>query len=463
MWFAGQNDPHHKEKAQMRSIKLTAAVAAAATLLMLAAAGASARPLGHKHAGAGGKCRIDLLAEPHMITSGESVEVFGQLLCLTGTTEGQTVTVYGHSVGSPGLKVFGTATTTAGGFYSLVQSDVTTDSFYYASALGARSATRVVHVAPVVTLGGPSEKLTLYTGFRNRVTFTGAVSPADAGAQLALQRENAASSEEWHTIQLGAVGPGGVYAVVHTFVAPGDANIRVVVRRHGKFSVRGISNTLSYGISQRENPSLTVDTTAYSTPYGSPVTLSGVLASGAGKTVTLDARTFGKGLAPVATTTTTAGGDYTFVVTPLQNTAYQASGGGVKSAVLFEGVKYILTAASPVNTVQAGQPLTFSGTVTPGGSGETIVYLERENASGGGFHVVDVGTVVPGPTPQSAGTYSITDYVFGTGKAVFRVKVPGNPDNQQVSSQTFPVEVTQAPPGSLKPVVQPKVPSEGTV
>ncbi len=446
----------------MRSFRMIFALAVASALLMLGAAGASAhRPLGHKHASPGGKCRIDLFAEPHAITSGESVEVFGQLLCPSGSTEGQTVTVYGHSVGSPGLKILGTATTTAGGFYSLVQSDVTTDSLFYASADGARSATKTVRVAPVVTLSGPSEKLTLFTGFSNRVTFTGSVdpvtgaaNPADAGAELALQRENATSSEEWHTIQLGNVGPGGVYAITHTFVAPGDANIRVVVRRHGKFSVRGISNTLSYGISQREHPDLTINTTAYSVPYGSPVTLSGVLAAGAGKTVTLDAHTFGKGFAPVTTTTTTTGGDYTFILTPLQNTAYQVTEGTVKSAVLFEGVKYILTAGISAKTVQSGQPLTFAGTVTPGTVGK-IVYLERENGVGGGFHVVDVGSVLAG------GTYSITDYIFGSGKAVFRVRVPGDPDNQQVASEPFPVEVTAAPPSSLKPVVQPKGPSEG--
>ena len=440
----------------MRSIKLTAAIAAALTLLMLAATGASARPLGHKHEGAASKCRIDLFAEPHTITSGESVEVFGQLRCPGGSTEGQTVTVYGRSVGSPAFKVLGTPTTAAGGFYSLVQSDVTTDSSFYASALGARSATRNVRVAPVVTLKGVSETVPLFTGFRNRATFTGAVNPADAGAELVLQRENATSSEEWNAIQFGTVGEGGLYSITHTFEVPGDANIRVVVRPHGKFSVRGISNTLSYGISQKQNPSLTILTTSYSVPYGSPVTLSGILAAGAGKTVTLQARTFGKEFAPVTTTTTTTGGDYSFIVTPLQNTRYRVTGGGLKSAVLFEGVKYILTVGASAKTVQAGQPLRFAGTVTPGTVGK-LVYLERENSSGGGFHVVDGGSVEPG------GTYSITDYIFGSGKAVFRVRIPGDPDNQQASSETFPIEVTPAPPSSLKPAAQPKVPSEGTV
>ena len=42
------------------------------------------------------------------------------------------------------------------------------------------------------------------------------------------------------------------------------------------------------------------------------------------------------------------------------------------------------------------------------------------------------------------------------------MKVSGDPDNQQASSEPFPIEVTPAPPASLKPAMQPKEPSEGT-
>ena len=40
---------------------------------------------------------------------------------------------------------------------------------------------------------------------------------------------------------------------------PGDANLRVVVRPHGLFGVRGISDTMSYVISQAQNPNLTLE------------------------------------------------------------------------------------------------------------------------------------------------------------------------------------------------------------
>ena len=276
----------------MRSIKLTAAGPAAALLLAFAATGASARPIAHRHLHRGGSCRIGLSAEPHAITSGESVEVFGRLSCPGSTGEGQTVTVYGRTVGrldlarllgSSGLTVLGTATTGPGGFYSFVEPSVTTDSVFAAGADGALSPRKSVRVAPVVTLSGPSEVQPLFTGFRNRVTFTGTVSPVDTGASIVLQREAATSTEEWHAIGFGTVGPGGAYSITHKFVRPGDANLRVVVRRHRQFSVRGDSNTLSYGISQRENPALTINTTAYSVAYASPITLSGVLAGGVGE------------------------------------------------------------------------------------------------------------------------------------------------------------------------------------
>jgi hypothetical protein len=456
----------------MRFTKLTATAPAAALLLAFAASGASARPFAHRHESPRGNCRIGLLAEPHAITSGESVEVFGRLQCPGSSGEGQAVTVYGHAVGrsrfsrllgSAGLTVIGNTTTGPGGFYSFVEPNVTTDTVFAAGAAGALSPRKAVKVAPVVTLSGPSEVQPLFTGFRNRVTFKGTVSPADTGAGIVLQREAATSSEEWHAIGFGIVGPGGAYSLSHKFVRPGDANLRVVVRKHGKFSVRGASNTLSYGISQRENPALTINTTAYSLPYGTPVTLSGALAGGAGKTVTLEALTFGGGFTTVASTTAVAGGQYSFVQVPLLDTAYRViAAGPVTSAVLFEGVKYILTDGISSTTVQSGQALTISGTVTPvrpvtPGNVGKVVYLERLNAFGMGYHVADVTTVSAG------GTYSLAHFLFGTGPETFRVKVPGDPDNQAVFSAPFTVEVTPAPPASLKPAAQPKQPSEGQV
>ena len=159
----------------------------------------------------------------------------------------------------------------------------------------------------------------------------------------------------------------------------------------------------------------------------------------------------------VATATSTTGGAYTFPAqTPLQNTYYEVTGAGKTSAQLFEGVKYGLTAAASSNTVQAGQPLTFTGTVSPGHVGHAV-YLQAQYPSGIGFHVVEVATVT------AASTYTITHTQFGPGAKKFRIKVPGDPENQGVASALFAVEVTPAPPAALTPELpnNSSQPSEG--
>lgn len=444
----------------MRSPKPGPALAAALTLLALAPTAASAarhpKPQAHRHAGPGG-CRITTFAEPHLVTSGESVQLFGQLICAGGaSTSGQTVTVYERSAGTPGFQIVGTTSTGASGFYSVVPPAITTDSTFYTRALGARSASRKVKVAPQVTLSGPADGSQLHTGVRNRVTFTGTVNPPDVGAELLLQREQATSSEEWHVIQRGVVGVGGVYSLTHTFSVAGDANLRVIVRAHGKFTVRGTSNTLSYEISQAQNPKLTINSSANPIAYGQPVTISGKLAGAAGQTVTLLSRPRGGAFTKTSEATTNVSGEYSFVQTPAQNRFYEVTGGAIHSASLYEGVKDVLTAGVSATTIQAGQSLTFSGTVAPVRAGH-VVYLERQNAFGSGYHVVDVGTLT------TAGTYTIAHFVFGPGKQVYRVKVPGDPAYQAVSSAPFTIEVTPAPPASLQPVTQGKQPSEGQI
>jgi len=442
----------------MRSFKLLPALAAVSALFVLAPAGASAAP-STAHSSLN-NCRVSLAAEPRTITSGESAQLFGQLRCLSGSTEGQTVILWGHTPGLP-FKEVGKPVTGAAGFYSMIQSGITMDTIFYARVLGARSANRAVRVAPVVTFAGPPEGTQLKTGLKNKVTFTGTVNPADVGAPVVLQREASSSVEEWRSIERGAVGPGGIYALTHAFAVPGqDANLRVIVPKHGTFTVHGVSNVLSYEITQAENKNLTIHSSTDPIPYGATTTISGILAGGAGKTVTLMSHTLpGHVFLPVTSTPANGSGEYKFPVAPLASTDYQVSGANVsgktiRSAVLFQGVKYLLTANASGKTVQSGQSLTFSGTVTPGNLGK-VVYLERENLFGGGFHVTDVGTVT------LASTYSITHFIFGSGKAVFRVKVPGDPSNQSVASTTFPVDITAAPPAALKPVTPAKLPSEG--
>ncbi len=458
----------------MRITKLTAAIAAATTLIAMAAAAPSyARPAGARYATSAGGCAVTLIAEPYQIASGEAAQLFGRLKCLGGEgATGQTVTVYEQSTGATEFTVLGTATTGPGGFYSIVAPNLTSDTAFYSSAAGARSVSREVRVAPVVTLEGPTETgghstegAALFTGPHHRVTFTGTVSPADVGAEVVLQRENASSSgftwfEQWRAIQLGVVGPGGNYTISHWFVVPGEANLRVVVRRHRRFDLHGISNTLSYEISQPEDSGLTLVGSPNPISYGQTVTLSGKVAGASDAPVTLMAHADGNGndsFAAVTTAMTNAVGDYTFTQSPQTSTYYQVHAGSKQSTVQFEGVKYLLTAAASPETVHSGEPVTFSGTVTPVHAGH-VVYLERQNIGPRvGFHVVDTGAV------SSTGTYTITDYLFGLGTGLYRVVIPGDFANQAQPSQTFPITVTEPTPSLVAPAPQATFPGEGQV
>jgi len=462
----------------MTSNRLLAAGAAAAALLMAAPplAGAALRegsggqrvPRLHKRGLSTAGCRLTLRVEPRRITSGdETPQLFGRFVCPGfPETAGETVTVQ-ETVAGHLTKVIGTTTTMTSGYYSYVAPAPTANAIFHTFVGNTGSPTRQVNVAPEVTISGPPESTTLFTGVANRVTFAGTVSPAATGAEVVLQREAATANEDWVAIQRGIVGPGGAYAFLHTFLVPGDANIRVLVRARGRFTVYGVSSSLSYAISQHENPLLTLSVAASGSAalsgdpilYGQAITLSGVLAGGADKPVTLLARTVGGAFVAIASATADSSGHYQFETTPLQDTSYRVlASNGTHSSVLFEGVKYRLTAEISATSLEDGQAFTVSGFVTPYHAGH-LVYLERQNVSGNGYHVVAVAKLTPSGT--GAASYSVAHAVFGVGRQLYRIKVPGDPGNLGAASAPFAVEVTPAPAAALQPGPPNTPPGEG--
>jgi hypothetical protein len=445
----------------MRSTKLTAAGVAAAALLTLAPAIASAAG-GHgshriRHASAG-SCRATLNVAPRLITAGESVVAYGRLSCATAAEEEkQTVTLYeGYA---PGDTVAGTGTTEAKGFYKIETAPLTSSGRFHVVAGTTESRSKPVKVAAQVTLTGPAEASQLLAGIRaggrSRVTFTGTVSPAEAGARIVLQRQNASTGNEWHRIEFGRVGAGGSFTITHRFVVPGDANIRVLIRGLQR-NVSSPSNVLTYAISQAQNPALTLDASADPILYGQSVTFAGTAAADPNATVTLLAHTAHQGdFAPVAQVKTNGSGDYQFPAqSPVYSTFYEVQGNGVSSAVLYEDVGDALTAGVvPGTTIQAGQTLTFAGSVSPDHAGH-VIYLERENAAGTNFHVVEVSTLSAGST------YSIAHTIYTTGKSVFRVRIPGDPQNGGAVSQPFTIQVT---PASSPAALPPEAPGNSTL
>jgi hypothetical protein len=462
----------------MRSIKLAPALAATATLLALAPAGASAAGAAaakhHPKANGpgkaqpgvthhGGSCRINIAVAPRAITSGESVTVSGRLACPSGAA-GQPVTVWEQTSGKSSFSVAGSTTTEVDGSYKLPPMSLIHNTLFYARSGGVISATRTARVAAQVTLtSAPADGAELFTGSGSvhshasaKVTFSGQVSPADKGSVVALQREASTATEEWKRIGGSTVNGEGKFTITHTFVVPGAASIRVVVRP-GHRNVAGASETRSYEISQAQNPALTIETTADPVIFGQPVTISGTVAGPPTQPVTLMAEARGGSFAAVASGTT-KGGHYAFPETPLVNTFYKVTSGSTSSSQLYEGVKYALTAGvTPSLTVQAGQPLLFSGTVAPGHNGHPI-YLERQNPSGIGFHVVQKGAV-------EGSTYKITHAFFSAAATPFvvRIKIPGDEENQQASSELFKVQVTPAAASALTPEApgNSRLPGEG--
>ncbi len=442
----------------MRSRTLIPAIVAAISMLALAPASALAR----KHSSPNGRCEISLNTPAH-ISAGEEVLIFGRLRCTNPAREAhQEVKLFHHVWDLPGFTYVQSVKTDSAGFYAISRADgvVETNRSWYVRAQGARSATKRVHVSAQATLSGPAEGQ-LLTGSPNRVTFTGTVSPVDVGARVILQRQNSLTGNEWHRIDSSIVEASGSFTIFHRFIVPGDANIRVLVRSQGR-NVPSESNLLAYSISQAQNPKLTIQSSADPIVFGEAATISGKVAAGGAQLVTLLARTVHqRGFAPVAQVTANAEGEYAFPPqSPVNSTFYRVKGAGgaqlcppdepcpaifrrpVSSAVLYEGVKDLLTAQASSTTVQAGQSITFSGTVSPDHT-DHVIYLERQNARGPGFHVIQVWLIGAGSA------YAISHHFYEPGAKLVRVYIPGGPENQGAASAPFDITVTPSPASTL--------------
>jgi hypothetical protein len=387
------------------------------------------------------------VAPRQRITAGEPVTIFGRLVCHgRASAAGQVVKLFHHLPGTPGFTYVQSTTTEANGFYQFQPADgvVETNRIWHVRAHGAQSPNRGIWVAAQVTLNGPAEGTQILTGNPNKVTFTGTVKPADAGARVLLERHDG-PSRRWHKIDEGEVDANGDYSIVHAFIVPGDASLRTLVLSQRR-NVPSASTPLNYDISQAQNSALTIVSSADPISYGQSVTVSGVLAGGASKAVTLLARTAKQqSFAPVAQATTDGAGNYVFPTqVPLSSTYYEVQGGGQTSAVLYEGVKDLLVAQVSASSIPEGQPLVFTGSVAPSHPGH-IIYLERRNAAGDGYHVVQVGTL------SAQSTFSLSYAVYSTGTQVFRVYIPGGPENGDAASQPFTVQVTPVVAALLKP------------
>lgn len=456
----------------MRSIKLTSALAAAAALVCMAPAGAIAKPLKRLGQG-GGICRVRIEVPKAPINAGESVTILGSLSCPRNPKEagGKLVTVDEQSAG-PGANPFvqvATATTENDGAFKVTSPTLETNSVFYVTAQGAKSAHKNVRVtAPIAVMPPtPAEGAQLFTGVgrgehHNKVIFAGTVSRADRGALVVLQRENSTATEEWHLIGRGEVNANGEYSIPHTFAVPGDASIRVVVHPF-KVNAPAATTPESYEISQAQKPGLEFATASDPLAYGQADKLHGVVAGAAAHTpVTLLARAHGATtFTTVASGSTTTGGAFEFAAQPTQNTLYKVTSGALQSAVVFVGVQYSLSLNPPPSSGVQGQALTFSGTVQPALTGHAV-YLERQGISRLGWELIDVGNVAAPATLGGPGTFAIPHAFLTANTYRLRVKIPGDPGNQGMASAPFEVVVAPAPASAIaESPLNPKLPGEG--
>ncbi len=403
------------------------------------------------------QCSVSLEATPPTIAAGAPLTLTGTLSCPEAgssadqtaaadlaTVAGQSVTLYQKVAHTPGFSMLAIASTEANGTFRFTPSGVEVNSVFYVRAGGAKSARVSVKVTPKVTIEAPTAGTQLFVGAAHAasdgaadsgtVTFTGKVSPADAGATVALQREYA--GESWHHIGTGLLDAEGGYSIEHTFFRAGQATVRVVVHSHGLY-MNSASTPATYQISRRSRSrQITIQGSTDPIAYGLPVTISGTVAGVAGQPVTLLAQTPEGKFAPLATGVTGSGGEYSFVVSPLQSTRYLVTSATASSADLAEGVTYALTPTPSATTVPPGEPITFTGTAIPAHEGQPVE-LERQYASGLGYHVIATGTV------SSSSTYSIAHTFADAGAETLRIRVPGDSGAiQGLVSEAFKLEIT---------------------
>jgi hypothetical protein len=387
-------------------------------------------------------CRVSIEASSTRMSAGEAVTLSGTLVCPTSASAAdQQLPIY-ERTGSAAADSFSaaeTVTTEADGSFQLTSGPLQASTVFQVRD-GHHRARVAVQVAPEVTISAlptaaqaSSTSGQTHSRKRVRTTFTGTVSPAVTGALVALQLAYAATGERWHSVAYARVSADGSYSIAHTFRTAGEVSVRAIVHLGAHYAAAA-SEPLSYEVPQPQNPLLSIQASADPLVAGQPLTISGVAAGGAPQPLTLFAQTNGGSFVEVAKTTSEADGDYAFTQMPQQSTYYRVSDAGADSTVLFEGVSFSLASAPAPSTIQSGQQLTLSGTLTPAPAGQ-VVYLESEYANGVRFHIIAVGSV------GGESEYTIAHTFERAGTLVLRVTAPGDPQRQPISGAPFTISV----------------------
>jgi hypothetical protein len=382
-------------------------------------------------------CRVTLQASAPRVLAGETVELTGALSCPSTTvTADRSLTLTDHQGRTTApFAAIKPVVSAADGSFTTVSPPLEANTIFQVQ-LGRHHARATVKVAPTVTLVAPAppaqSSSRTHGAHSRRVTFTGAVTPAGAAKLVALQVDEGSGEENWRGVAYARVAPDGTFAVSHSFPAGAQTRVRAIV--HGPGIVAGLSEPVTYAAVQAQNPSLTIAASRNPLSFGESLTISGVAAGAPGQRVKLLA--IGSGApAVLAEASTGSAGEYTFTVIPSHDTVYAVRAGAVESTMLVESVGFLLAAGPAPAPVQAGVPVSFSGTVTPAVPGANVV-LERRSASGSAFHPIGSAALA------TDGSYAISQTFAVAGTAVLRLRVPGRAGLRTTLGAPFSIDVT---------------------
>ena len=385
-------------------------------------------------------------ATPNPIIAGEGVLIYGQLR--GRDVAGQPVKLYHRINPSTQFTLIGKTTTDRFGFYDFTRAEgivYTNRSWFVRSPDGAHSRTIHERVAAEVSL--TANMTTADTG--QAIVFSGHVTPNHAFERVFLQVQKGVT-DNWLTVASTRLGPGSNYTIGHHWRMPGERLVRVLFPGDRR-NIAGASDPLSITIQQRQVPDFTINSTDPVIQVGQSATIFGKLYMKGSTTpepntpVTLCGKVAGQQHFTCDTAGVTGSdGSYSFTVSPVNNEVYVVQTTlppHRHTARLFEGVRDLVTMTASSSTANAGQRVTFTGTMTPDKAGDTV-YLERFGADGN-WHVVAISTVRPNST------FQFVKVLGNAGTKTFRAHVLADPLNVGGVSPPLTLTVTVPPVSSL--------------
>jgi hypothetical protein len=389
---------------------------------------------------------LTINAIPHSILSGENVLVYGRLK--GDTVANQPIVLYQHLDGfRGGYTPVGSTKTDSRGFYEFNENNVLTNRRWFTRGPGhTHSRTVLERVAALVS---PPTTSSSTIDTNHRVVFTGTVTPPVHAGDRVLLQQQIGNSDDWRTIDSGRLNRASAYAIAHRFRVPGERDLRVVFRGDHR-NTRAVSDTTMVTVEQAQVNGFTINSSSPIIQFGqSPgATISGTLSGTSSPVpVTLCSRAADQRRFSCSQVTMTGSdGSYSFNVTPPVNELYQVRTNlppKRHTAVLFEGVKDIVTMSASSGTSTEGGTVTFTGNVTPDKAGHPI-YLQRLGKDDD-WHTVKVSRVRHDSTYQFSWTFG------GTGTREFRARIPSDEHNVGAASPPVTITVTPAPASSLPP------------